>query len=50
MERDTSCLPEVLCGDVCGLKPSWRNEMEIPDAISLLIDSEYKVTPHHVDG
>ena len=32
------------------LRPSWRNEMEITDAISLLIDSGYKVVPHHVDG
>lgn len=32
------------------LKPSWRNEMEITDAISLLIDSGYKVRPHHVEG
>jgi len=32
------------------LKPSWRNEMEITDAISLLIDSGFKVVPHHVDG
>jgi len=32
------------------LKPSWRNEMEITDAISLLIDSGYKVVPHNVEG
>ena len=32
------------------LKPSWRNEMEITDAISLLIDSEFKVAPHCVEG
>jgi len=32
------------------LRPSWRNEMEITDAISLLIDSGYKVVPHHVEG
>jgi glucose-1-phosphate thymidylyltransferase len=32
------------------LKPSWRNEMEITDAISLLIDSGYKVIPHNVEG
>jgi len=32
------------------LKPSWRNEMEITEAISLLIDSGYKVLPHHVEG
>jgi len=32
------------------LKPSWRNEMEITDAISLLIDSGFNVLPHHVEG
>ena len=32
------------------LKPSWRNEMEITDAISLLINDGYKVIPHHVEG
>lgn len=32
------------------LKPSWRDEMEITDAISLLIDSGYKVVPHRVEG
>ena len=32
------------------LKPSWRNEMEITDAISLLIDSGYKVVSHTVEG
>ena len=32
------------------LKPSWRDEMEITDAISLLIDSGFKVIPHHVEG
>ena len=32
------------------LKLSSRNEMEITDAISLLIGSGYKVVPHHVEG
>jgi glucose-1-phosphate thymidylyltransferase len=32
------------------LKPSWRNEMEVTDAISLLIDSGFKVVPHKVEG
>jgi len=32
------------------LKPSLRNEFEITDAISLLIDSGYKVVPHQVEG
>jgi len=32
------------------LKPSWRNEYEITDAITLLIDSGYRVVPHMVEG
>lgn len=32
------------------LKPSWRNEMEITDAISLLISSGFRVISHHVNG
>lgn len=32
------------------MKTSWRNEMEITDAISLLIDSGFKVLPHNVHG
>ena len=32
------------------LKPSWRNEFEITDAISTLIDSGFKVVPHKVEG
>lgn len=32
------------------LKPSWRNEMEITDAISVLIDAGYKIVPHRVEG
>ncbi len=32
------------------LKPSWRNEMEITDAISMLIDTGHKVVPHRVEG
>ena len=32
------------------LKLSWRNEMEITDAISLLIDSGFNVVPHPVEG
>jgi dTDP-glucose pyrophosphorylase len=32
------------------LRPSWRNEMEIMDAISVLIDSGFKVVPHRVEG
>ncbi|MBU1158549.1 MAG: glucose-1-phosphate thymidylyltransferase [Candidatus Thermoplasmatota archaeon] len=32
------------------LKPSWRDEMEVTDAISLLIDSGFKIVPHRVEG
>lgn len=32
------------------LKPSWRNEYEITDAITLLIEDGYKVIPHMVEG
>lgn len=32
------------------LKPSWRNEMEITDAISTLINTGRKVLPHRVEG
>lgn len=32
------------------LKPSWRGELEITDAIQFLIDQGYRVEPHVVDG
>ena len=32
------------------LKPSWRNEMEITDAIFALINTSRKVVPHRVEG
>ena len=32
------------------IKPSWRNELEITDAISVLIDSGKKIDSHIVDG
>lgn len=32
------------------LRPSHRNEMEVTDAISLLIQSGFKVLPHRVEG
>jgi len=39
-----------LCEVYLKLNLIWRNEMEITDAISLLIDSGFKVVPHHVEG
>ncbi len=32
------------------IKPSWRDELEITDAIQRLIDKGYRVTPHLVKG
>ncbi len=32
------------------IKPSWRNELEITDAIQFLIDNGYKVHPHIITG
>jgi glucose-1-phosphate thymidylyltransferase len=32
------------------IKPSWRNELEITDAIQYLIDQGYEVKPHIVRG
>lgn len=32
------------------IKPSWRNELEITDAIQYLIDQNYKVDSHVIDG
>jgi glucose-1-phosphate thymidylyltransferase len=32
------------------LKPSWRGELEITDAIQFLVDQGYRVEPHIVDG
>ena len=32
------------------LKPSWRNEMEISDAISLFVDYELKVILDCIEG
>ena len=32
------------------LKPSWRNELEITDAIQLLLENNYKVGHHFVQG
>ncbi len=32
------------------IKPSWRNELEITDAIQYLVDKSYEVHPHLVSG
>ncbi|MFN3966545.1 MAG: glucose-1-phosphate thymidylyltransferase, partial [Endomicrobiia bacterium] len=35
---------------VNNIKPSWRNELEITDAIQYLIDNGYTVEPHIITG
>jgi len=35
---------------VKAIKPSWRNELEITDAIQYLVDHGYEVQPHLVSG
>jgi glucose-1-phosphate thymidylyltransferase len=35
---------------VRAIKPSWRNELEITDAIQFLVDRGYEVQPHLVSG
>jgi len=35
---------------VHNIKPSWRNEYEITDAIQYLLDHDYHVHPHVLDG
>lgn len=35
---------------VKSIKPSWRNELEITDAIQYLVDHGYEVHPHLVSG
>ncbi len=35
---------------VNAIKPSWRNELEITDAIQYLVDNGYEVHPHLVTG
>lgn len=35
---------------VKAIKPSWRNELEITDAIQYLVDEGYEVHPHIVTG
>src|SRR4029078_1104763 len=32
------------------IEPSWRNELEIPDAIQTLVDRRLRVDPHIVHG
>ncbi len=35
---------------VNNIKPSWRNELEITDAIQYLIDHDFNVHPHIING
>ena len=35
---------------VNAIQPSWRNELEITDAIQYLVDHDYEVRPHLVSG
>ncbi len=35
---------------VKNIKPSWRNELEITDAIQFLVDNGFRVLPHIVKG
>ncbi|MCL6473248.1 MAG: glucose-1-phosphate thymidylyltransferase [Firmicutes bacterium] len=35
---------------VNAIKPSWRNELEITDAIQYLVDKGYEVHPHVISG
>ncbi len=35
---------------VKAIKPSWRDELEITDAIQYLIDQGFQVNPHIIDG
>jgi len=35
---------------VNSIKPSWRNELEITDAIQYLVERGYDVKPHIIDG
>lgn len=35
---------------VNNIKPSWRNELEITDAIQYLIDHDFTIHPHIIDG
>ena len=37
-------------GAVDNIKPSWRNELEITDAIQYLIDNGMRVEPHLING
>lgn len=41
---------EKIFDAISEIKPSWRDELEITDAIQRLIDKGYRVTPHLVQG
>ena len=41
---------ETIFQATLSITPSWRNELEITDAIQWLIDNGYKVVPHIVNG
>ena len=41
---------ESIFDAVKSIKPSWRNELEITDAIQFLLESKKKITIQHVNG